>query len=180
MCLACIYICLSHGAWCLGKPKENTRYPGTGVINSCELTCGCWRSKWGPWQDQQRLLATKPPLHPHLTTKPSLHPLFKKEVAVGGFVCSLSPESMYSLPAVCTCSTDIYMDAQFVTWVLGFKFQSSWLQSALNCWAISLTPLHLTLWTLDFQFLYCNWSVNIFFYPVMKFIPSWICLLSVC
>lgn len=29
---ACIYACVSHGAWCLGKPKENTRYPETGVI----------------------------------------------------------------------------------------------------------------------------------------------------
>lgn len=34
-------------------------FPGTGVINGCEPTCGCWDSNFGPLEEQRVLLTTE-------------------------------------------------------------------------------------------------------------------------
>lgn len=146
MSFACIYACVSQGAWCLGKPKENTRYPKTGVIVvSLHVGAGVLDKNTKAFNYQ----AMSPP------------PFLKKR-------------------CICTLQMFIWMPSLFLgCWDPNCSLHDRKV-SALNCWAISSTPLHLTLWTLDFQLLYCDWSVSIFFYPVMKYIPSWVCLLSVC
>lgn len=60
--------------WCLWRPKEDTRSPGTEITDSCKLPCGCWDSNLGPSVRTESALAacTISPaliffLHPHKT-----------------------------------------------------------------------------------------------------------------
>lgn len=39
--LACVYVYHVH-AWCLRKSKEAIRSPEPGIMQVCELPCGCW------------------------------------------------------------------------------------------------------------------------------------------
>ena len=48
------------------KARRGHWIPGTGVINDCELPCGCWELNLGPLEEQQLVL---------LTTEPSLQPV---------------------------------------------------------------------------------------------------------
>ena len=45
----CLHVCLRKGV----------RYAGTGVIDSCELPCGCWELNPGPLEEQSLLLTTE-------------------------------------------------------------------------------------------------------------------------
>lgn len=49
---ACIYLCKGVG------------YSGTGIIDSCELSCGCWELIPGPLQEQPVFLIVEPFLQP--------------------------------------------------------------------------------------------------------------------
>ena len=44
MCTSVLSACVSvynvH-AWCLRRPEEGFESPGTGVVDACELPCGC-------------------------------------------------------------------------------------------------------------------------------------------
>jgi hypothetical protein len=40
--LASLYVHHIH-AWCLGGLGERVVFPGTGVIDGCELPCGSWK-----------------------------------------------------------------------------------------------------------------------------------------
>ena len=50
---ACMYI------WVRG-----VGFPGTGVIDSCELPCGSWELNPGPLEEQSVLLTIEPFLQP--------------------------------------------------------------------------------------------------------------------
>jgi hypothetical protein len=41
---------------------EDVRSPGTGVVDSCELPCGCWKLNLGPLEEQPMLLTAELPL----------------------------------------------------------------------------------------------------------------------
>lgn len=43
---------------------EGIRSPGTGAIDSCELSCRCWKSSPGPLEKQSMLQTTEPSLQP--------------------------------------------------------------------------------------------------------------------
>lgn len=43
---------------------EGVRTPGTGVIDSGELPCGCWLLNLGPLEELSMLLAPEPSLQP--------------------------------------------------------------------------------------------------------------------
>jgi len=47
---------------CIGMRVSES--PGTGVTDSCELTCGCWELKPGPLEEQPVLLTSEPSLQP--------------------------------------------------------------------------------------------------------------------
>lgn len=47
--LLCIYVC----AWCPWRPVENIGSPGTGITDSYENACGCWKLNPDPLQEQQ-------------------------------------------------------------------------------------------------------------------------------
>lgn len=49
---ACMYMYCSP-AWCLKRSAEGVRVrsPGTGVMDYCELPCGCLASNLGPLQE---------------------------------------------------------------------------------------------------------------------------------
>jgi hypothetical protein len=40
--------------------EEDIRGPGTGVVDGCELPCGCWESNLGLLEEQPVLLTTEP------------------------------------------------------------------------------------------------------------------------
>lgn len=46
---------------CMNVPnawsEEHTGSPGTGVVDGCELPCGCWELKLGPLREQLVFLA---------------------------------------------------------------------------------------------------------------------------
>jgi hypothetical protein len=42
----CLRVCLYEGV----------RSPGTGIVDSCELSCGCWELNPGPLEEQPVLL----------------------------------------------------------------------------------------------------------------------------
>lgn len=50
----CLLFCLCVGA----------RAPGTGVTDSCKMTCGCWELNWGPQKEQPVLLTAEQSLQP--------------------------------------------------------------------------------------------------------------------
>ena len=36
-------MCMHHvHAWCLQRPGQGVRSPGTGVMEGCKKQCGCW------------------------------------------------------------------------------------------------------------------------------------------
>lgn len=41
----------------LGPSEEGIGFPGAGVMDSCELPCGCWKPNLNPLQEQQGLLS---------------------------------------------------------------------------------------------------------------------------
>ena len=44
---ACMYV--HHGcAWCLQRPEEGVRLPGTEVTDGCELPHGSWKLNFSP------------------------------------------------------------------------------------------------------------------------------------
>jgi hypothetical protein len=45
-------------AWCLWRPEEGVRSPGTRVTDGCEPLCGCWE----PLQEQLTRLTAEPSL----------------------------------------------------------------------------------------------------------------------
>ena len=44
---------------CPKMQEEAIVSPGTGVTDSCELSCGCWKLNLGPLEAQQLLLTTE-------------------------------------------------------------------------------------------------------------------------
>lgn len=40
-------------AWCLWKleMEDDSRFPGAGLIDGCECSCGCWDLNSGSWQE---------------------------------------------------------------------------------------------------------------------------------
>lgn len=52
-----IYLILFYGHWC-----ESFRSPETGVIDTCELSCGCSEVNLGPLEEKQMLLTTEIPI----------------------------------------------------------------------------------------------------------------------
>ena len=64
MCLcalpACMYV-YHVCAWCLWRPEEGIRSPGTGVTDGCEPPYGYWESNLGPLEEQQVLLKAELP-----------------------------------------------------------------------------------------------------------------------
>ena len=48
--LVCLCVCLCEGV----------RSPGTGVTDSFELLCGCWKLNSGPLEKQSVLITTEP------------------------------------------------------------------------------------------------------------------------
>ena len=47
---ACMSVHHKH-AWCLQRPEEPARTPGTGVSDGCELAWGCWELNLGPLEE---------------------------------------------------------------------------------------------------------------------------------
>ena len=52
-----------QSAWCLQKPERGVGSPGTGVIDGCELSHGCWELNPG-LLEEQLLLSTESSLRP--------------------------------------------------------------------------------------------------------------------
>ena len=48
MCVYTLCVCLVPIEFRIG-----VRSPGTGVTDSCELSCGCWELKLSPLEEQQ-------------------------------------------------------------------------------------------------------------------------------
>ena len=46
------------------SPEEGVGYPGAGVTDGYELSCGCWKSNPGPLKEQRSLLTSKLSLQP--------------------------------------------------------------------------------------------------------------------
>ena len=46
------------------KLEEGIRFPGTGVTNDCEPSCGSWEQNSGSLQEQKVLIPTEPSLQP--------------------------------------------------------------------------------------------------------------------
>jgi hypothetical protein len=44
---------------CCGRPQEGIRSLGTGVIDGCELSCGCWELNPGPLKEQSVFLTAE-------------------------------------------------------------------------------------------------------------------------
>lgn len=63
---ACVYAQYSN-VWCLGRTKEGTRSPGTGIID-CKLPHGCREPTVVPLQEHQLFLTTEPALQPKVYT----------------------------------------------------------------------------------------------------------------
>lgn len=49
--LLCISVYRMHTQY-LWRPEKGIRYPGTRVIDHCELSYRCWESNPGPLKDQ--------------------------------------------------------------------------------------------------------------------------------
>ena len=47
---------------CPQRPEKATEFPGTGVTDGCEPTCGCWELNLGPLKEQPVLLSADPSL----------------------------------------------------------------------------------------------------------------------
>jgi hypothetical protein len=60
----CMHACMH--VWCLQRPEEGTRSPGTGVTNDCKPPRECWESNPDPQQEQPVLLTVEPFLQPHM------------------------------------------------------------------------------------------------------------------
>ena len=54
------HVYVPHEWW--QRPEEGIRAPGTGITDSYEPSCGCWKSKRGPLGEQPVLLTTRPSL----------------------------------------------------------------------------------------------------------------------
>ena len=52
--------------WYSRRSEEGIIFPGTGVPESCEPTCGCWELNLYPLQEQQVLLTAEPSFLPHV------------------------------------------------------------------------------------------------------------------
>jgi hypothetical protein len=48
--LAHIYVLYVHFWYPKGQKRANIGSPTTGVLNGCELSCGCWELSSGPLQ----------------------------------------------------------------------------------------------------------------------------------
>ena len=64
---------------------EGVRSPGTGVIDSCELSYGCWELNPGPLEEQPVFLTSEPSLQPPgrgslARGSKSLHQIFPNSV----------------------------------------------------------------------------------------------------
>lgn len=57
----CMYVCHMYG-WGPRRSEEGIRSPRTGLMNGCELSCGCCELNMGPLEEQQVLLAIDPAL----------------------------------------------------------------------------------------------------------------------
>ena len=49
---------------CLGVLSLCVGFPGTGVPDSCELSCGCWELNLSPLEKQSVFLTSEPSLQP--------------------------------------------------------------------------------------------------------------------
>ena len=47
-------------AWFLWRPEEGVLFPGTGVLDGCELPYGPWELSPGPLEEQPVLLTVSP------------------------------------------------------------------------------------------------------------------------
>lgn len=63
MCVlpACTHVyCVQ--VWCLQRPEEGARSPGTGDTDGCDLPYECWEPISGPLKEQRVLLTAGPSL----------------------------------------------------------------------------------------------------------------------
>lgn len=61
MCLsgfACMYVCVPYVCRMPTKDRRCHQIPRTGVTNSCELLCECWKMNLGPLEKQQETSLT--------------------------------------------------------------------------------------------------------------------------
>lgn len=50
--VCCLHLCLcTTSIQYPQRPEKGIRYPGTGIIDNCELLCGCWEMNLGPLQE---------------------------------------------------------------------------------------------------------------------------------
>lgn len=47
------------------RPEEDVGFPGTGIVDSCELPCGCWELNLSPLEEQPVLLTVEQSLESH-------------------------------------------------------------------------------------------------------------------
>jgi len=70
--LACTHICATRELGNRGSQRKVIRSPGTGVTDTCELSCscGCWKPNLGSLEEQPVLLMAEP-------SSPQFHFSFK-------------------------------------------------------------------------------------------------------
>lgn len=51
-----------HHVWYVRRPEDYVRFPGTGIVDSCELPWGCRNSNPGPLEEQLALISAEPSL----------------------------------------------------------------------------------------------------------------------
>lgn len=69
-----VYVCI-YALHVYLIPSEGARSPKTGVMDGCELSCGCKELNSGALQDQQVLLTDEPSLQ-HLEYILNMHIFF--------------------------------------------------------------------------------------------------------
>jgi hypothetical protein len=57
-----LFLFYMHRGFAYMYLREGIEYPGTGLTDSCELSCGCWELNSGPPEEQPVLSTTKPSL----------------------------------------------------------------------------------------------------------------------
>lgn len=50
-CFACMYFCIPCACLLFVDSRRGNQMPGTGIINSGELPCGCWDSNKVLWKE---------------------------------------------------------------------------------------------------------------------------------
>lgn len=63
-CFAFTDVCAHGSDWWLQRSEEGVGSPGTGVIEDCELACGCWELNPSSLQVRHVFLTMEPSLQP--------------------------------------------------------------------------------------------------------------------